>query len=107
MIVKSIFQAGDLTMVLTAAKTTFNVETIVFVLTFGFIIGFARFRSLFFYLAFQNETIYKVASSRKSKTKKRKIQLRQLPPNGQEQTLTPSTTTVFRSHEVMHNLRVS
>ena len=40
-----------------------NPETI-FVLTFGFIVGFTELQSLFFDLAFQNETIYKVPSSR-------------------------------------------
>ena len=49
-----------------------NPETIFFVLTFGFIVGFTELRSLFFDLAFQNETIYKVPSSRKSETKKEK-----------------------------------
>ena len=49
-----------------------NPETIICVLTFGFIVGFTELRSLFFDLAFQNETIYKVPSSRKSETKDEK-----------------------------------
>ena len=49
-----------------------NPETIIFVLTSGFIVGVTELRSLFFDLAFQNETIYKVPSSRKSETKKEK-----------------------------------
>ena len=49
-----------------------NPETIIFALTFGFIVGFIELRSLFFDLAFQNETIYKVPRSRKSETKKEK-----------------------------------
>ena len=65
-----------------------NPETIIFKLTFDLKVGFTELRSLFFDLAFQNETIYKVPSSRKSETKKRKMQR-------QKETLTSSTTTVF------------
>ena len=45
-------------------------------LTLG-LVGFTGFQSLFFNLTFQNETLYKVPSSRKSETKKGKG------PNGQ------------------------
>ena len=51
------------------ANSRQNAETIIFVLTFG-LVGFTLFRSLLFDLAFQNETLYKVPSSRKSETKK-------------------------------------
>ena len=73
-----------------------NAETI-FVLTFGS----TRFWSLFFDLAFQNETLYKVPSSRKSEKKRRGPQLQQLPPSGENLVknsrpwILISTTTVF------------
>ena len=85
------------------ANSRQNAETIIFVLTFG-LVGFTLFRSLFFDLAFQNETLYKVPSSRKSETKKErdhsyssylrteKIRSRTVDP----------TTTVFRSHEILN-----
>ena len=80
--------------ILFVANSRQNPKTIIFVLTFGFIVGFTGLRSLFFDLA------SKYQAQGKAKQKKRKIQR-------QEQTLTSSTTTVFRSNKVMHNLWVS
>ena len=46
-----------------------NPETIIFALTFGFIVVFTELRSLFFDLAFQNET--KLKEKRNKKTASR------------------------------------
>ena len=87
--------------ILSVANSRQNAETIFFVLTFG-LVGFTGFRSHFFDRTFQNETLYKVPSSRKSETKKRKTTTTaptfERGKFSQEQN---STTTVFRSHEVM------
>ena len=85
------------------ANSRQNAETIIFVLTFG-LVGFTLFRSLFFDLAFQNETLYKVPSSRKSETKKEKDHSygSYLRTEKIRSRTVDSTTTVFRSHEILN-----
>ena len=85
--------------ILFVANSRKNAETLFFVLTFGQV-GFTGFRSLFFDRTFQNETLYKVPSSRKSETKKRKTTATApTSERGKFSQEKNSTTTVFRSHE--------